>query len=232
LAVTNPVTVSSNTPPFRMRYVRTDTVIEYDLWINPSWIIYNPPTNRFFVTDPLTNHVFVLDAATETMIGTIIVPGAFNIDDTADRTSLYVGTQIGDIYVINPVTMAVTRRYLASQVGPNGYTSYSVYVMNDGILALLGLPTPLPNLDGYRGLAFWNPATNSLVTNYLLESGSCGPAVSIFSFSRTPDRTKVFLAGSGGICEIDATTGTAVYTQPDRFMLGMAFSPDGKWLVT
>jgi hypothetical protein len=44
LSVTNSIVVTSNTPPFRTRYVRTDAVIPYNMYINASWIVYNPPT--------------------------------------------------------------------------------------------------------------------------------------------------------------------------------------------
>jgi len=236
LAMTNSITVTSNTPPFRMRYTRTDAVIEYSMWLNAHWIIYNPPTNRFFVTDPFSNRVFVLDAATESMIGTIIVPGAFNVDDTQDHTSLYVGTKIGDIYVIDPVGMVVTKRYVASEIGPSGFPAYSVLVMGNGTLALLGEPATLPRTDGYQEFAFWNPSTNSITVTNLLSSGICGPPmVDIGWFSRTPDRSKLVfasIASDGTLCEIDPSTGTALHAQPGTYVEGMALTPDSKWLIT
>ena len=230
LSVTVSIVVTSNTPPFRMRYVRTDAEIEYYMWNNPSWIVYNPPTNRFFVTDAFTNRVIVLDATTESIIGTIIVPGAFNLDDTADHTSLYVSTQIGDVYVIDPVRMVVTKRYVWSQIGTSGFMASSVLVMKNGNLALIGDPDPNPSINGNYELAFWNPTTNSLSNAYeYMYSTNCG-GMGINSFLRTPDRTKVLLT-SGSLCEIDSETGTAIY-QPGPFSVGMAFTPDGKSLIT
>ena len=97
-----------------MRYVRTDATTSYSGWLNSAWIIYNPPTSRFFVTDPDSNRIFVLNPSTESVVGTIFVPGAYSIDDTANHTTLYVGTQIGDVYAIDPVNMtqnhAISRR--------------------------------------------------------------------------------------------------------------------------
>ncbi|HLY60247.1 MAG TPA: hypothetical protein VKV95_05730 [Terriglobia bacterium] len=228
--------VTSNVPPFRMRYVRTDATTSYSQWLNSSWIIYNPPTSRFFVTDPDSNHIFVLDAGTETVVGAIKIPGAFGIDDTPDHLTLYVGTQIGDIYAIDPVGMTVTKRYLAARIGPNGFNAYSVRVMADGRLALLGGQGGIPSVDGYGEFAFWNPADNSLSAYY--SSQLCGSMMgSIGVFTRTPDRAKVVVASIDSdrtLCEVDEGTATGNYATVasiDSFIWHLAFSPDGKWIA-
>jgi hypothetical protein len=246
LAVIQPIT--SNTPPFRMRYVRTDASTLYMAWENSAWIIYNPPTNRFFVTDPDGNRVYALDAATETVVGSIPVPGAFGIDDTPDHSTLYVGTQIGDVYAINPATMTVTKRYLASQIGPKGFHAYSVRVMADGRLALLGAQGGIPGVDGYGDFAIWNPADNSISlyasqygAGYAgLSSGNytqvCGSLLNIGVFTRTPDRTKVVIASAdsdGTLCEVDESTGADQYVgdPANGFIWHLAISPDGTRIV-
>ncbi len=229
LAVIQPIT--SNTPPFRTRYARTDATTPYSLWLNSAWIVYNPPTNRFFLTDPGGNRVYALDAATETLVGSIPVPGAFGIDDTPDHSLLYVGTQIGDVYAISPATMTVTKRYLASQIGPNGFQAYSVQVMADGRLALLGSQSLEPGLWGYDQFAFWNPADNSLTSNQL---GVCGQTFyGIGGFKRTPDRSKLVLASIAGdqtLCEVNEN-GAGQYVQQAGFVLHLAISPDGNSIV-
>ena len=224
--------VVSNTPPFRMRYVRTDAATPYFGWPNLSWIIYNPPTSRLFVTDPYTNRIYVLDPTTESVVGTIMVPGAYGIDDTADHSTLYVGTQIGDVYAIDPVGMTVTKRYLASQIGPGGFASYSVRVMSDGRLALLGGQGGYASIDGYRQFALWNPADNSISTYW---PDQCTPSMSsILAFNRTPDRTAVVMgAGGGAFCKLDASTGKTdiTYVPGLSFTSDFAMSPDGEWVV-
>jgi len=75
----------------------------------------------FLLLDPGSNRVAVLDAASETEVGEISVPGAYSIDDTPDHKTLYVGIAIGDLYMVDPVAMAVTNRYVGSQIGPSGY---------------------------------------------------------------------------------------------------------------
>jgi hypothetical protein len=228
-----------------MRYVRTDAATPYDLWMNSSWIVYNPPTSRFFVTEPDSNRVFVLDASAETDVGTIIVPGAFGIDDTADHETLYVGTQIGDVYAIDPVGMTVTKRFPSAGIGPNGFSAYSALVMADGRLALLGGQGGIPGVDGYSGFALWNPVDNSLSV-FTTEYGSgqigmpatvvCGPNMgNIGVFTRTPDRTKVIIASidsDGTLCEFDESTGGGNYVGAAAgFIWHVAISPDGKWIV-
>jgi len=120
-------------PPARTRYLRTDATTDYTDWVNLHWVVYNSNTSRFFLTDPFSNHVLVFDATSETEIGTISVPGAYGIDDTPDHTALYVGTLIGDVYAIDPVGMTVTKRYQASQIGPNGYLAFSAVVLADAL---------------------------------------------------------------------------------------------------
>src|SRR6202041_467583 len=109
-------------------------------------MVYDPVTNRFFVSDPGNNRIVVVDAAKEAEIGSIAVPGAYGIDETPDHSVLYAGTQIGDIYAINPVTMQVSRRYLAAQIGPNGFHAYSARVLSNGELALLGDQGGIPGV--------------------------------------------------------------------------------------
>lgn len=239
---------TSNTPPSRTRYVETDSTTPYFLFPNSKWIIYNPPTNRFFLADPDMNCVIVLDAATEKMVGSIPVPGAFSVDDTPDHSTLYVGTQMGDVYEISASTMAVTHRYLASQIGPYGFKAYSVLVMADGRLALLGGEGGLP-VDGFADFAIWNPSDNS-ITIYASSYGGgeisgpfgsvpyttvCGPMLNIGVFNRTPDRTRVLLASidsDGTVCELNETTGASSYVDPGiGFVPRVTQTPDGKLLL-
>ncbi|MBZ5564712.1 MAG: hypothetical protein LAP13_20110, partial [Acidobacteriia bacterium] len=236
--------VTSNTPPFRMRYVRTDAATPYYLWRNSHWIVYNPPTSRFFVTDPYSNRVFVLDAATQSLIGTILVPGAFGIDDTPDHMTLYVGTQIGDVYAIDPVGMTVTKRYPSAGIGPFGYAAYSVQVMADGRLALLGGQGGQPSVGGYQTFAIWDPVDNSIsifATTYSAPGMNiphtivCGSLMgNIGVFTRTPDRTRVIVSSvfsDGTLCEIDEATGSSSYVQVGDSLAQVIVSPDGRWIV-
>jgi hypothetical protein len=237
--------IVSSPPPFRMRYVRTDATTSYFGWVNSHWIVYNPLTSRFFVTDPDSNRVFVLDASTQTLIGTIMVPGAYGIDDTPDHTTLYVGTQIGDVYAIDPVGMTVTKRFPSAGIGPSGFSAYSALVMADGRLALLGGQGGIPNVDGYSGFALWNAVDNS-ISVFTTEYGAgqigmpatvvCSPNMgNIGVFTRTPDRTKVIIASidsDGTLCEIDESTGTASSVGAGvGFVWHVAISPDGNSIV-
>jgi len=196
----------------RTRYTLTDAATEYFLYPNSNWIVFNSSTNRFFVTDPASNRVFALDAAKRTLIGSIVVPGAYGIDETPDQTILYVGTQIGDVYAIDPVSMKVTKRYMASQIGPSGFMAYSVRVLADGRLALLGGQGGIPGVDGYGEFAVWNPANNSITTFGGGVAIPCGQlAGGISEFSVTGDRSLVLLViGNGNrVCTIDPITGAA-----------------------
>jgi len=128
---------TSNGVPIRTRYVRTDATTEYSLWVNQHWMLYHAATGRYFVTDPSSNQIIVFDAASQTVIARIGVPGAFGLDDTPDHSTLYVGPQVGDVYAVDPVAMAVTQRYIASQIGPYGFAASQVLVLADGQIALI-----------------------------------------------------------------------------------------------
>jgi hypothetical protein len=220
---------STSSGPFtagRTKYVRTDATTEYFQWVNLHWIVYNPITNYFYVTDPDSNHVMVLDAASETEVGEISVPGAYSIDDTSDHTTLYIGTAIGDLYTVDPVAMTVTNRYVASQIGPSGYDADAAVVLADGRVALLHGTGGITG-DGFPHFAVWNPSDNSLTT-----MGSC--SFNIGGFSRSTDRTKIILSSvdGGGLCEVDESTGQTVTGGGSGFP-GVNFrtTADGNYII-
>lgn len=172
-------------PPVRTRYVRTDATTGYFGWINQHWAIYDASTSHFFVTDPFSNHVYVLDDASESEIATIGVPGAYGIDEEPDGSAIYVGTIVGDVYVIDPAKMSVTTRYISSQIGPSGFQSWMALPLADGKLALLSASGGIPSVDGSSSFGIWNPSSNS-ITIYL--ASVCGGG-NIGGFTTTVDRT-------------------------------------------
>ena len=237
LSVTGP----SNGAPGRTRYVRTDATTEYFTWINQHWIVYNPGTSRFFVTDPISNHIYVLDATSETVVGSISVPGAYGMSDTPDHKTLYVGTLFGDVYAIDPVGMSVSRRYIASQIGPYGFSAQSALVLADGRLVLLGEQGGIPSVDGSTSIAIWNPTDNSFtlygatgqINGMPLPCG--GFMGNIGGFALTADRTKILLGSidsDGTLCEVDPATGQGLYVSATSFSLNhFLTSPDGKYII-
>jgi hypothetical protein len=226
----------------RTKYVRTDATTEYFQWINSHWVVYNAATKRFFVTDPYSNHVMVIDAASETEITAISVPGAYDIDDTPDHSTLYVGTLIGDVYAIDPVAMTVTKRYIASQIGPSGYSTFSAVVLADGRLALLGQAGGIPGVDGSTAVAIWSPIDNSMTLYGRTNSMNgiplpCGSQMgNIGGFSRTVDRTKIILTSidsDATLCEIDELSGQGIsaLTGASFTMVNFRTTPDGKYII-
>lgn len=244
------VTVVAPLPPTlstRTRYVRTDAVVEYWQWVNSHWEVLHSPTSRVFVTDPESNRIFVFDLTSETEIGNIYVPGAFSIDETADESTLYIGTLIGDVYTVDPVAMAVTNRYLASEIGSYGYPAIAALPLADGRLALLGVAGGTQAVDGSSSIAIWNPADNSIS---IYGSGGfptgppsppptsplCGGSVGsrIFGFSLTRDRKSILVSGEeqgSGVCEMNSTTGSYITATPSGSPLHLATSPDGRYLA-
>jgi hypothetical protein len=228
-----PLTVNgaSNGSPGRTRYVRTDATTEYPLYVNQHWILYHAATARYFVSDPLSNEIIVLDAASQSVIGRIGVPGAFGLDDTPDHATIYVGTQVGDVYTVDPVAMTVKKRYVASGIGPYGFEASQVLVMADGQVALMGIYN---GVDGTVQTALWNPADNS-ATVYGGLGGiglPCNLQTNFGGFARTVDRTQIFIGAinGGGLCEFNPTTGQS-YTASTGSDLHITTTPDGKYVV-
>ena len=246
LSHTAQLSLTVDAPPVlvRTRYVRTDRKTPIYDFINTHWLVYNLPTNRFFVADPFTNHVFVLDAATEQQIATIDVPGAFALDQTLDQTGLWVGTQIGDVYTIDPVAMRVTKRYISSQIGPFGFQAFAALPLADGRVSLLGGQGGIPAVDGYSSFAIWNPADNSITIyatpysagNFVFSNipytvVCAGPdTTNIFAFFLSTDRKSIFI-GSGGVCLLDTVSGQTQLISPLGSVGAMVLSPDGNLLV-
>jgi len=236
----------TNTPTFRTRFFRTDADTAYFTWLNSHWAVFDAPSSRFFVTDPETNRIHVLDATTESEVGTIVVPGAFGIDETADNQTIWVGTLIGDVYAIDPVSMAVKKRYIASQIGPYGFRAFTALAVTGGRVALLGAQGGIPSVDGSPGFAIWNPTDNSITiygTSYGMGQLTGVPATqvcggmmgNIGAFTRTPDRSKI-VTGSvfsdNTICVVDVDTGVDNYFATAGSSTKFVISPDGKYLVT
>ena len=240
----------TRTQSVRTRYVRSDAVTAYFAWITSYWIVYHAATKRFFVTDPFPGHVFVFDATSETEVGGVSVPGAYGIDDTPGHSTLYVGTYFGDVYTIDPVSMTVTKRYIASQIGPYGHLAFNAVVMADGKVALLAAEGGIPSVDGSTSIAIWNPADNSITIwgTMGLYSGPplpCGAFMgNIGGFARTADRTKV-LVGSidsdNTLCEIDPNeifellkfedSGHSNYVTAHGGLYHLLSSPGGKYII-
>jgi WD40-like Beta Propeller Repeat len=214
---------------FRTRFVRTDAVTPYFLWINNNWSVFHAATSRLFATDPEGNAVYAIDTVTQTRVAKILVPGAYGIDDSPDHSTLWVGTLVGDVYSIDPVSMTVKQRYRSSQIGPFSFHATNVAALADGRLALLGPFGGLPSIDGAEGVVFWDPVANTT------QVPPCGNGSGIGRFQRTPDRKKIVYGGVGSpgnaLCISDSTTGTGttVFTETNNGQF--FFSPDGNYIV-
>ena len=222
----------------RTRYVRTNMATEYPLWLNSSWEVFDSNTKRFFVSDPSGNQIVVLDATKQTEIASIPVPGAFGIDETPDGSVLYAGTQIGDVYAIDPVAMTVKKRYMAAQIGPNGYAAYVVRVLANGDLALLGGQGGIPSFDGYSSFAIWNPTSNSIqIYVGLQQPGNHLPYCAGGGvLTLTGDRSLVVLAPNGygaPLCTFNPATGQESQVVPNgqADLTAVTPTPDGSSLL-
>lgn len=225
LAITG-LQITANAP-LRTQYVRTDAQwdVGYLNFAPPSWILYDPGTKRFFVSNTAVNRVDVFDAATESKVGEITVPGAWVADESTDHKTIYIGTQIGDVYEIDPLAMAVTKRIPLAQIGPTGFPANVVRVLADGRLALL--------YTGAGGLSFidcngaqagvWDPTVNSLQVH----TGGC-------VMTLTADRTKIliFRTGSPSVLTLfDPTSGLDQSIQIAEGPDSMIVPPDGKEIL-
>jgi hypothetical protein len=243
----NPSQLSAH-PNFRTRFLRTDAQFGYaSLNLFPQqFVIYDPGTKRFFVSNTLLNRLDVIDAATESLVGEIPVPGAWVGDETSDHKTIYMGTQIGDLYEIDPVAMVVKARFPAVQIGPAGFAIYEARVMADGRLAVLGGQGGIPAIDGYSQVGIWNPTDNSLTT-YSTIYGSlesrqstapiCGFLENMAEMALTADRKRILLGSADSddtLCAFDPGTGAYVTVQSYVQAIGVPSiiaPPDGKEIL-
>ena len=58
------------------------------------------------------NRIDVFDGASESLIGSIILPFPWGIDITPDGSTMYAATMLGDIYLIDPVALTVLHQSL------------------------------------------------------------------------------------------------------------------------
>jgi hypothetical protein len=224
----------------RIRYVRTDTQwdISFFNFFPQTLILYHPGTHRFFVSDTSLNQVVVMDAQSEVKIGEITVPGAFVGDISPDQSTIYIGTQVGDLYEIDPVAMAVKARIPAVEIGPSGFPAFEVRTLADGRLALLSGEGGIPAVDGFSAVGIWNPATNafSIAGSAGVQSG-CPLTDHIVAFNVTADRSRILLGSGvsgGALCSYDPATGKQVVvdTNPTGVGIGQILvPPDGREIL-
>jgi hypothetical protein len=136
------------------------------------------------------------------------------------------------VYAIDPVAMQVTHRYVAAEIGPNGFHAYSARVLANGDLALLGSQGGIPSVDGYGSVAVWNPSTNS-ITVYGGSSPFC--VTNIGAFTLTGDRSLIVVGSidsDGTICTLNPTTGQQTSaTGAQGILYHVAATQDGKSLL-
>jgi hypothetical protein len=227
------------TPSTRTKYVRTDSSTEYFLSVNSHWVVYDAPTSRFFSTDPYANQVFAFDSRTETQIASIGVPGAYSIDESPDQSSLFVGTLLGDVYVLDPVNLKVKRRYVASEIGPYGFQALVALGLADGRIALLGAAGGIPSVDGSSAVAIWKPSDNSIAiygapaTPGTPSSPLCNVSggLHIFGFALSVDRTLLYTGGGQSLCRLDTKTGQFASVTPAGRASPIVLSPDGRYIA-
>jgi len=221
LALTLNVPVAPPPPPppssasFPDAIISTSPASPYEGFPAPNWLVYHAATNRFFATDPYLNHLNVVDAASRTVIATLTIPGAFGLDQAPDGSVLYVGTMIGDLYVVDPVKLTIKQRYPTASISPYGFAANAVYALADGKL-LLETYLLLPGysyVDGNGPLALWNPGDNSIVefTNVSGTEVHAAPTCleKFQNVMLTNNRTRVLLStvqssdGSSFLCSLD-----------------------------
>jgi WD40 repeat protein len=205
--------------------------------------IYDAVRNRFYVADSTLGRILILDPGTESIVGSIAVPGALTVDESPDHSTLYTASLVGDVYTIDPVAMQVTHRYVSSEIGPSGFVASAAYALASGQLALLGGQGPLAGVDGASSFAVWAPATNALAVYYggsggIGASGAgtaiCGSLINIGGFLLSGDRARIIVGSidsDATLCSLDPSTGSFVAVTATGNTTVISASPDGTSLA-
>lgn len=208
--------VTSPHPPTRDRYLRTDSIYDPNEleYFPPHFTVYDSVHKRFFVSNPTLNCIDVFDSTAESQIGRIIVPAAWGIDITPDGSTMYAATVFGDVYLVDPVGMAVLQRFPSASLGTQGYPATQLFILANGQLVLFGGAAGF-NVDGSQTFAIWNPTTNGL---QVINAEIFGRVafVNIGAITLTADRTKVVVGSADGDDDLglyDPSTGATVSGQ-------------------
>lgn len=226
--------------------VRRDALTPYTGFPPPRYLVYHRATNRFFATDAFLNQLNVVNAATHVLTSTIIIPGAFGLDQSADGSVIYVGTLLGDLYVVDPVHLKILKRYPSATISPYGFVANAVYALADGKLILE--QSRFTYVDGNGPLALWDPKTND-ITVFVDALGKNGALPEEFSCLAefqdvllTNNRTRVLLSpvqtdeGSAFLCSFDPIADTWNWSAMlsggnNSSMSSFAQTSDGKTLI-
>jgi len=202
--------------------VHADGLTPYTSFPAPNYLIYHAATSRFFSTDPYLNRVNVVDASTRTMKATLDIPGAFGLDQAPDRSVVYVGTTVGDLYEVDPVNLIVLKRIPSASISAYGFQANAAYALANGQLLLVEYFL-LPGyswVDGNGPMALWDPATNNI---HIFQSSNSSngeePSLSTClqrfeNILLTNNRTRVLLSpvltseGSSQLCSLDPMADT------------------------
>ncbi len=228
-----------------------DALTPYTSFPEPNYLLYNAASNRFFSTDAYLNQLNVVDAATRTFKATLTIPGAFGIDQAPNGSVLYIGTTMGDIYLVDPINLVVLKRIPSSSISPYGFTANAVYALANGDLLLeqYFLVPGYSWVDGNGPLAVWNPSSN--VINFLGQSNYQSGALpltpsclsTVENVILTNNRTRVLLLpvltseGSSDMCSLDPIAGTWNWSPQlsggtNSAFTAFAVTSDGGTLVT
>jgi hypothetical protein len=231
--------------------VQADTLTPYYGFPPPNFTIYHTATQRFFSTEPYLNRLYVTDANTRQLTATLTIPGAFGLDQAPDGSVLYVGTLLGDLYVVDPVQLSIVQRYPSSTISSWGFPANAVYALANGNLLLerYFLVPGFSWVDGDGPLAMWNPQTNDITVFWPSSGGTYGPwpqnnscLGGVENVILTNNRTRVLLApiitseGSSSLCSLDPVADTWVSVSSlsggsQSQLTTFAVSPDGNTLA-
>lgn len=242
---------ANNFPPVSLntsdQLIRVDTATPYYTFPPPNYLIYHSATQRFFSTDAWLNKLYVVDANTRALTATLTIPGAFGLDQAPDGSVIYVGTMLGDVYVVDPVHLTILQRYASSSIGASGFAANAVYALADGklILETYFLVPGYSWVDGNGPIALWDPQTNSL-TVFGGPTPSAGQVPSCFgrleNVMLTNNRTRVLLSpvltseGSSQLCSLDPEADTwnmssTISGGTESSLTAFAITSDGSTLI-
>jgi hypothetical protein len=231
--------------------VPRDALTPYTSFPEPNYLLYHAASNRFFSTDAYLNQLNVVDASTHTLKATLSIPGAFGIDQAPNGSVLYIGTTLGDIYLVDPINLVILKRIPSSSISPYGFTANAVYALANGDLLLeqYFLVPGYSWVDGNGPLAVWNPSTN--VINFLGQSNYQSGALpltpsclsTVENVILTNNRSRVLLLpvltseGSSDMCSLDPIAGTWNWSPQmsggsNSAFTSFAVTSDGNTLVT
>jgi YVTN family beta-propeller protein len=192
--------------------------------------VYDPTRKIVFVASQNLSSILAFSSADGHLVATIPVPLPNTVDETADGSSLFVGTDSDYIYRIDPNLMQVVQQYPGPGPLPSGDHLRPTRILTLSNGKLLALASPLSEINDH--IYLFDPSSSTWTNR-----DQSNPVFGSYGFKRGTDHSTVLLctSASGAAIFLAYDANSDSFASPLQVEFGgpdqMAVSPDGSHLA-